>query len=247
MPEGWELVPDVERAQEEVTLFILFCEDGVNEPAYFKSFQKEKKVKVSIVDNQKNSYRNLANAVLYCYQKGLMDLHQGHYNLLPGVTSNIWCVYDRDVETINPTLIKAENNYIFSTAIQSAELTGLKVAWSNDVFELWILLHFEEVPAGVWQHRRQIYDRLSTILKSLPDQSTELASITSNPHFDYKSHVKRSGNFQKHIQPLLPSRYNTAIANAQILEAAFTTATPYHDCNPCTKVHHLVQSILSFH
>lgn len=36
-----------------------------------------------------------------------------------------------------------EGNTEFDEAIRTAERKGIKIAWSNDAFELWILLHFE--------------------------------------------------------------------------------------------------------
>jgi len=45
----------------------------------------------------------------------------------------VWCVFDRD------SFSKEQ----FNTAIQMAESRGFQVAWSNEAFELWYVLHFE--------------------------------------------------------------------------------------------------------
>ena len=57
--------------------------------------------------------------------------------------TRIWCVYDRDKEETPAKLSKG--NISFDESIKTANSNGIKVAWSNDAFELWILLHFEEI------------------------------------------------------------------------------------------------------
>jgi hypothetical protein len=73
-----------------------------------------------------------------------------------------------------------------------------------------------------------------------------MAAITGRPDFDYKNFLKRRVFFVAHVLPYLAAGRAQAIHRAEVLEAAFTAVQPYHQCNPCTKVHHLVNSILSF-
>ncbi len=247
MPDAWELQPVNERTADAIATFILFCEDKVNEPSYFQSLQKDKKVKINIVEDVKSDHLNLLNTIDYCIKNGLMESVNGHYRLKDGVTEHLWCVYDRDAETEDKATLKNIDQLRFSEAIATAAQKGLNVAWSNDVFELWILLHFEDVPPGEWQHRSYIYDRLTQIFRALPDQSVEMLKVTSNPLFNYKEAMKRKLHFISFVRPLLASRLNDAIERALTLEKAFPQNTAFHECNPCTKVHHLVNSILSFH
>ncbi len=51
----------------------------------------------------------------------------------------VWCVFDRD------SFSKEQ----FNTAIQMAESSGFQVAWSNEAFELWYVLHFEYLNTGI--------------------------------------------------------------------------------------------------
>ena len=247
MPDAWDLIPTEERSADTTTTFILFCEDKVNEPAYFHSFQRDKKVKINFVEDQKSDYANYLNTIDYCLNEGLMQPIAGGYQLTTGLTQHIWCIYDRDAEVENKAALSPIYQIKFSTAIQTAQAAGLKVAWSNDVFELWILLHFEDVTPGQWQHRRYIYDRLTVIFQSLPMQSPEMQLVTSNLHFDYKEAMKKKQNFIAFVRPLLPSRQEIAIQRALALEAAFLGNIPYHDRNPCTKIYELVRCIESFY
>jgi hypothetical protein len=245
MPAAWELVPDSERTADTYTIFILFCEDEVNEPAYFRSFQRNQRVKINIVEGQSSSLTNVLNTLVWCEQKGLLEADGQARRVRTGVTDHIWCVYDRDIRFEDPAKVDARENLDFSFAIQLAEGAGLRVAWSNDVFELWILLHFEDVEPGIWQHRTRIYDRLTAVFKSLPDQSPEMAAVTGHDRFRYENYLKRRVNFVQFVLPYLSGRLDNAIRRAIALEDAFLPYKWPHECNPSTKVHHLVRSILS--
>jgi len=246
MPEAWELAPHIERTADATTTFILFCEDSVNEPAYFRSFEKPGKVKVNVVEGQLSSFKNIIKTLQYCERDGLLEMNKNHYQLKPGTSTHVWSVFDRDVESEDFQRVNPDDDMQFTLSIQSARQAGLNVAWSNDVFELWILLHFEDVHPGVWRHRTYVYERLTAIFKDLPNQSPEMAAITGRSNFDYKIFLKRKAYFVMYVLPYLANRRVQATQRAETLEAAFTAGQRYHQCNPCTKVHHLVNSILSF-
>lgn len=65
-----------------------------------------------------------------------------------------WVVMDRDVDPRNP-----HDKMHFNEALNLAKKEGIKVALSNDSFELWYLLHFQEVTGPM--HRRDIDKKLS--------------------------------------------------------------------------------------
>ncbi|SFE11044.1 RloB-like protein [Chitinophaga sp. CF118] len=247
MTDGWEQITEKEtkRTADNLKTFILFCEDKISEPSYFKEFAKEYKVRISEAVDQKSSFKNIANTLEYCEKEGLLETDNKAYKIRSDVKTPIWCVFDRDVETNNPDNINHAKNIEFNLSIQSAESAGLNVAWSNDVFELWILLHFEDVTPNEWKHRTYIYDRLTAIFKALPDKSPELTALTELSTFNYKTFFKTEKNFNFHVLPRLAAGRADAIVRAQILEAAFIHTQKSHERNPCTMVHHLVSSIIS--
>ena len=53
--------------------------------------------------------------------------------------SEVWCVFDRDSFP--------EQNYI--RAFQLADQAGIKIAWANEAFEFWYILHFDYLEAGL--------------------------------------------------------------------------------------------------
>jgi hypothetical protein len=247
MADAWDILPESERIANTTTVFIIFCEDKITEPAYFGGFQNPGKLKVNIVPEQKQGSAHLNNAVAYCLEKGLTEVSGGVHKIKDGVTDHLWCVYDRDLEHENIALINPADDIGFTNSVSMALSTGLKVAWSNDAFELWILLHFEDVPAGRRLHRRYIYDRLTDIFRSLPNPSPELTKKTKNPAFDYKETMKSGHNFLILVKPYLEGRRPEAIRRAKQLESMYKPTDTFHDRNPCTMVHNLVESLLSFH
>lgn len=248
MADSWDVATPSERTFDVITNFVIFCEDEVGEKVYLEGLQKPKKVKVSCIPNQKAGYNNYVNALTHCYENGMAENHNGSLRIKPMEVTQIWCVYDRDAEDPLPANLKLVNQTRFSSSINNAVHAGLKVAWSNDVFELWILLHFENVDPLVWRHRTYIYDRLTDIFKNLPEQPPELAKVTSHPHFYYKTWMKNESNFRNFVRPLLEPRRVDAIQRAQALDNHFTgTGCFFHDRNPCTKVYELVQAIISYY
>lgn len=244
--ESWNINKDDSRMEDSIATYIIFCEDENSEPIYFESLQIDRKLKINIVPNQNKGKLNLYNTIKKCFQDGLMEVVNGKYKLKEGVTENIWCVYDRDLEDKDLTRIRDIDDLSFTTAISAANDAGLNVAWSNDAFELWVLLHFDTLETGNRVHRDIIYHRLTEIFKRIPIQSVELSSITSTEYFFYKWHLKTKNNFKTHVLPLLKERTNVALEKAKALEALYTTDVPNHDRNPCTMVHHLVQELLAF-
>ncbi len=66
--------------------------------------------------------------------------------------SDVWVVFDKD------------NNTDFDEAIALAKKEGFNVAWSNESFELWLLLHFQDLKASI--HRNDYISKLNSHFKS---------------------------------------------------------------------------------
>ena len=119
----------------------------------------------------------------------------------------VWCVFDRD------SFSKEQ----FNTAIQMTESRGFQVAWSNEAFELWYVLHFEYLNTGIT--RDQYCQKLDTLIGR-----------------------KYEKTYPYMYNEMLP-RQNTAIQNAEKLLRTYHDNTQPVDCNPSTKVHLLVQEL----
>jgi hypothetical protein len=244
--EPWDLKPDDERIADSLNTFIIFCEDEHHEKLYFQSFEgRVPNLKINAISNLRAKKLNLIATIQIGVQKGLIGFENGSYRVLDGVTEHLWCVYDRDMESPNWADIPEHYHVDFDTAIIAAESAGLKVAWSNDIFEMWLLLHFEPIPQGNILHRTYIYDRLTHIFKHDVPHDAEMAELTANDTFNYKTNMKRRDRFINQVIPLMHLRTEAAIANASLLEMQFDAQVPFHLRNPCTMVHYLVQEIVS--
>ncbi|RME56910.1 RloB domain-containing protein [Candidatus Parcubacteria bacterium] len=118
----------------------------------------------------------------------------------------VWVVFDKDDYSAEA----------FNRAIQTAQAEGLKVAYSNQAFELWYVLHFDYMDAAI--SRRRYQETLS----------------------------KRLGKAYKKNDPtlydVLLERQPKAIQNAERLLASYPEHNPARD-DPCTTVHHLVREL----
>ena len=64
----------------------------------------------------------------------------------------VWCVFDRDSWTEED----------FNKAIKNAKAQGFGVAYSNEAFELWYILHFEFLNTGI--PRTKYLQKLNSLL-----------------------------------------------------------------------------------
>ena len=95
--------------------FIIFCE-GETEVGYFSSFEKRARL-----TSGGNALKIVENAVAF---KNATEKKYDHY----------WAVFDKDETTDSH----------FAQAIQLAHANNIEVAWSNQAFECWIILHYRD-------------------------------------------------------------------------------------------------------
>jgi hypothetical protein len=171
--------------------FLIVCEGEKTEPNYFRSFRVPKDV-IDIIGIGDNTIGIVRDAINRMQQAGY---------------DQIWCVFDRDSFPV-------EN---FNNALNLAHERDIKVAYSNEAFELWYLLHYDFHDTAI---PRQTYKtRLSQRLG-----------------FEY---VKNSHDMYE----LLEDKQPIAIRNAsRLLDEYGEQHRPAYD-NPCTTVHLLVQEL----
>src|ERR1035438_6403414 len=98
MTEPWNEKVDDERLQDTKSLFIIFCEDGEIEPAYFGTFESNPKIKISIIGNYGQHHRQVDKATTYCRNNALLETIEGKERLKLDEGAQVWCVFDRDKE-----------------------------------------------------------------------------------------------------------------------------------------------------
>jgi len=121
----------------------------------------------------------------------------------------VWCVFDKD------SFSKEQ----FNTAVQMAQKYNFKIAYSNEAFELWYVLHFEYLNSGIT--REQYIVKLTQHLK--------------------KPYKKNS----LEMYELLFNYQDTAIKRAKKLMSTHAGFTPANS-NPSTTVYKLVEELKVF-
>jgi hypothetical protein len=126
--------------------------------------------------------------------------------------NEIWCVFDRDS-------FPAQN---FNRALQLAYSHGIRVAWANEAFEIWYLLHFHYYHTGM--SRADYGGRLSTHLKCKYDKAHDQIYAKLEPY-----------------QPM-------AMKHARRLEKYWIEAGGCNreSANPSTNIHKLVEFLNEF-
>lgn len=205
--EPWEIREDETRDEDSRKVFIIFCEDGAIEPAYFETF-KRKGVQVSPIGNAKQHHAQIDFATEFFRKNGLIEVdNEGNEFLKIDDGAQVWSIFDRDKSPDDG------KDTAFNDSIRSAKAKGIKTGWSNDAFELWILLHFEDVDIenSEYYHRSKYYERLTEILKNrFPDET-----IFQNPKFDYYETMKTKKNFIRFTFQLMKGNLNKAIERAE--------------------------------
>jgi RloB-like protein len=163
----------------EKPIFLIYCEGKNTEPSYFNQF-KLPFVTIKSFGEGKNTLSLVERA------KQLAD---------EGVKNNrkydqIWCVFDADPKPDNP--FQAEN---FNNAIKKAESLGFGVAYSNQSFEYWLILHFEDHQGGAMN--RNLYgDKINAYLKA------------HNIHYDFNGDKKINQDFFNLLQSVVKTDKN---------------------------------------
>ena len=171
--------------------FLIVCEGEKTEPNYFQSFRVPK-----VVIEIKGLGYNPSKLVEAANELKSEDEYD-----------QVWCVFDRD------DCPKQD----FNSAISSAKSSKIQVAYSNEAFELWYVLHFEFLNTGIPRK----------------DYITKLASLLG------KKYEKNS----KTIYDDLIDKQDTAIKNSKKLLEQYKPSKPEQD-NPSTTVHLLVEQLI---
>ncbi len=223
--------------------FVIFCEDSEIEPAYFTILQSDN-VKINFGSKFRSKQAQLLYALTECEARGLLDKSVSPARLLFDQGTFVWSVFDMDCQELSPDPTYHE----FETAIDTLQQRGFNVAWSNDSFEIWILLHFIDVDGieNTLKHRDDIYDMLTDFLKQFPDYNEfSQRVVKGRDNFHYRSHMKKGKSFKSLVLPLMKGKTAIAIERAEKLEQFHEHITSPSDKSPCTMVHHLVKKILS--
>jgi hypothetical protein len=170
--------------------FLIVCEGERTEPNYFWGFRVPKE----IID-----IRGFGDNTVTLVEQAIELSSHNTYD-------QVWCVFDRNDFPARD----------FNDALALAATNNINVAYSNEAFELWYVLHFEFLNTGI--SRRDYCDKLSKLLGHKYDKKSET------------------------IYAELKSRQSDALRNAKRLLQQYNPPNPERD-NPSTTVHLLVEQL----
>ena len=177
--------------------FLIVCEGEKTEPNYFKGFRVPADVVVDIHPGA-GMHTSVVREAIAIVSK-VDDYDQ------------VWCVFDRDKN--------GRNSKSFNEALQLAETNDIQVAYTNDAFELWYLLHFNYHDTAM--HRHDYVKKLHPLLPG-----------------GYKKNDPAM--FEK-----LEDKMDAADRNARKLLSQYNPSSPVRD-DPSTTVHLLVEQLRAY-
>lgn len=179
-------------------VFLIICEGEKTEPNYFEAFRLPKNVMV-VKGIGAETKRLVTEAIKEKKEAKKYGIE----------FDQVWCVFDRDS-------FPKEN---FNEALRSANENGIKVAYSNEAFEIWYLLHFDYIVTPL--NREQYEDRLSNKLG--------------------RTYKKNSLDMHENLL----DKQAIAIQNAKRLLSNYSPLNPAEN-NPSTTVFKLVEELNRF-
>jgi len=135
-------------------LFLIVCEDENTEPEYFKHF-KDQIPEETIYLKPVGTGRDAKGVV----EEALKEKEKLSVEAKKEVDI-VWAVFDKDDADQNAAKIQR-----FNDAFKIAEDNKIQTAYSNEVFELWLLLHLTDVDPAVPLSRSEIYNLLQENIK----------------------------------------------------------------------------------
>lgn len=214
----WTGYQDRKRAVRKERQYILVAsEDSQSSVFYFKALNEQlKKYSATIGVIPQGVGRNTQSLINYVKKNYKKWLDRVKEDVDIDDFNETWVLFDRDSFPADK----------FDNAIVSAENCRYKVAWSNECFELWYLLHFKDQTSEI--NRKQIYEELTSFLR-----------LSEN-----YIHLKGDKGRRVHEEMALNKDVKKAIGRAKKLYADFSASNVSpHEGNPCTLVFQLVEKL----
>ena len=193
------------KTRETRKRFLIVCEGEKTEVNYFKAFDVPKTIEVTVRGEGKNSLSLVEKAI-----KIIDNLKQDDS------FDQIWCVFDKD------NCSKEQ----FNQAERLAKQKNIKIAYSNEAFEIWFILHFQYL---------DIATSRSEYLTILTKQMQKYGLLNKE-----EKYAKNREDMYEKLKPY----QTTAITNAAKLIQDRDEAKKHpFDANPSTTVQELVQEL----
>ncbi len=189
--------------------FLIVCEGGNTEPEYFKSFP------VKSVEVESYGTGSSKTALVKSVLEELASDEDARRR-------EIWVVFDMDIKSDQSGQLREDYN----RTIELASSKKLRVAYSNDAFELWFLLHYQYFDSQITRH--EYYKKLSEIWDCNYEKVGKQLSFCKKIYH--------------HLEKDERANQSHAIENASKL-LQNQAALIFSEQNPCTTVFELVEEL----
>jgi len=191
-----------------INSFLIICEGANTEPKYFESFPVPSNL-VKTVGLGMSKTALVKKAIKISKE----EENKGR---------KVWCVFDFDIKRDQNGQQADYNN-----AIQLAKSKGFEVAYSNDSFELWFILHYQFVDSQLT--RKEYYEILNTHWQI-------------DDYEEYGKSLSFCMSIYNNLQNDSKASQSKAIERAKLLYETYRNLT-YSNQNPCTTVFRLVEEL----
>ncbi len=195
----WEQKPPGRRPAEtrERRRVLIVCEDSKSACHYFKAFEVDpKRAEVFPVGTGMNTDSLVEEAIQLTTKAA--QASQPY--------SEVWCVFDRDSFP--------SGNYC--RAFQLSRANGIRVAWANEAFELWYLLHYSYHDTGISRHDYKAKLKQSRLEYDKADK-TIYAKVKNRQEMAFK-HARRLERHWNELGERFPERQNPSTSVHKLVE-----------------------------
>lgn len=215
--------------KEQIPDIIIACEDEASAPTYFKMLVKQLRDVKKITPDSFVIAKHTNT-----HPTGILEDLVNHKCKFSGKAyknfQHKWIVIDRDKERVDGGGHSVQD---FNNALVRAKRLKIEVAYSNDAFELWYLLHFNYLDGAISRD-----DLLTKVIEKL-----RALNVSKFAQLD-RDTIKQA-DVTKHIFEELQTLQNTAIDNAKRLMSFHGEGHNPENDNPSTTVHKLVELLNS--
>lgn len=214
--------PVIERKAPELLekpVILIYCEGANTEPSYFNKY------KLSSMDVKSfGEGRNTLSLV----ERAKTISEKDSYD-------QVWCVFDADPKPDNPKQL--EN---FNSAVLQAKKYGFGLAYSNQAFEYWLILHFEDHQGGAMD-RKEYGNKINAYINEMGiNYDYNGDKLVNQDLFDLLNTVVKTDRDGNKF-----TRTDIAISRAERIQEQLDNINPGKE-ESSTTVHNLVKILLEY-
>lgn len=202
--------------EQRATTWLIVCEGAVTEKEYFEKLAQyinengEHPIEVNVIGTGKNTISLVRNV-------------EDFFAEVDKAVGKVYIPYEKVCVVFDKDSFEKQQ---FNTAIYMGEAKGYIVAWSNECFELWYLLHFHYFCTDLT--RDEYFDKLGEFISAQSGKKQKYIKGDAN-------------NFDTMMQY---GSLENAIKNAERLLRESSFETSYSNRKPATNVVEIVKMLL---